>query len=276
VGLARRLLTVAGFSLLAVRPAAASPITAFDFDTLNAGVTNATILTYMQGILDATMPGKHVTSVSGATSNKSYTGDGHAVGPAMSGKVKPITLGSTDGALGNNTDQARLNASNAIIWDTFIKNNGSTTVTMIFDFPIERLKFDWQIFPSGTCPRGGSTGCPNTSDPDWPDFTFEVNDNQIFKYYGVKPGDVGLSGMTYDRSQLRNPERAPQALGTTGWIDLDVRGSSTKLEFIDWPLTIGIDNLHIQIPEPSTGALFGAVLALLAAGSSIGARRRSG
>lgn len=230
---------------------------------------NGAVQSYMQGLLPL---GKTVT-VTGSEADNNYTGDNHVVGPLVGtpGTVKPITLGTTDGALGNNTDTPNL------VSDIFIMTSGSDRITMTFNFAIDWVQFDWQIFPNGSCPNGGSNGCPNTSDSDWPDFKFEVNDVEILHYYGIDPNPTVAPfipyntntanplDVTYTRSPLLNPETAPQAIGTTGIIDLNVIGNTTKLEFIDWPVAIGIDNLSIAIvPGPPTMLLVGAGLGLLA------------
>ena len=73
------------------------------------------------------------------------------------------------------------------------------------------MSFDWEILPDGTCPNGTVSSCDTHADAAWPDFSFEANDVLLKHFFGVLPGQVGLTGTT------------------------------TKLEFIDWPRMIAID-----------------------------------
>ena len=87
-----------------------------------------------------------------------------------------------------------------------------------------------------------------------------------FLKLGVVPGDPSLPNT---RSANSNPELAPQFLGRVE--DLSLPGV-VRLEFVDWPERIGIDNLTInRTPEP------GSLLLLVAAGLGwLGIRRRPG
>jgi hypothetical protein len=102
----------------------------------------------------------------------------------------------------------------------------------------------------------------NTSHPNWPDFSFRADGDLVFRTFGIMPGEQG----TFAHSPASGPnhnELAPQFLGTSGtW---HFPNGVTQLEFIDWPRTIGIDNLVLgvgiqQIPEPASGLLLGAGL----------------
>jgi hypothetical protein len=276
--LARRLLFSARMRTLAIFLSAfvvafGVPVTAqavsvlFDFNSLADGAGNSSVQSYMQNRLNSSPLAGMTVTVTGAVAEKDYTGDNHVVGPRINGAVKPITLGSSDGAVGNNTDLPNLNSSYNIVWDTYIHNASNTDrIVMTFSRPISWVSFDWEILPDGTCPNGTVSSCDTHADAAWPDFSFEANDVLLKHFFGVLPGEVGLTGTTYYRSQSDNPERAPQAIGTTGHIDLYITGSTTKLEFIDWPRMIAIDNLLIAVPLPATTVLVGAgaiVLAIL-------------
>jgi hypothetical protein len=135
---------------------------------------------------------------------------------------------------------------------------------MVFDFPIHAVSFDFQIFPDGTMPDGTNHD-PNHS--SWPDFSFRADGELIFREFGVMPGTAG----TFPHSPfsgLNKLELAPQLIATSGLIPFP--NGVTKLEFVDWPRMIGIDNLQIStspqtvIPEPGMLALFTAGIGTIA------------
>src|SRR5262249_30250093 len=141
--------------------------------------------TYLQSLV----PG---TTVTGSVAEKNSTGDGHVVGPGS--PVKPITLGTTDGALGNNTDTPHLNAQGALFYDTFLKTSGSLDgleIKIVFPYPVRILAFDWEIFPDSTCTSESRCGSGGANRPD---LTFKVDGVQIFSYLGVVPGQTPNSG----------------------------------------------------------------------------------
>ncbi len=194
------------------------------------------------------------------------------IGPGTStSNVVPLTLGSTNGGI-----QHSLSSSNP---DNYIVNNPSsnTTIQIHFSDAIFGVKFDYEIFPDGTCPNPTSSsssvnkGCTSTSSSSWPDFNFYVDGtaagNLVFARDGVTP----VSGNDNSNSSLS--ERAPQFLsnGTT-MANYTFAGGVHDLYFVDWPARIGIDNLVIECckrppnenPEPGTLALIGVALAGLA------------
>lgn len=236
---------------------ALSPVTAaaftFDFNSLADGASNATIQTYMQGVL----PG---TTISGAAASKTWTGDDHVVGPVSGSTVTPITLGTSNGAIGNNTDVAHGGAN-----DTFIMNQLSvtTTITINFSNPVNLVGFDWEIFPNDSCqsaPCGSNT----------PDLTFKINGTEVAgsPFLGVAPG----TNSTYLHSPASGSVNNELALQRIGHYAVGASNLS-QLDFIDWPVAIGIDNLVVDtfipptgfVPEPSTLLLLGAGLVGLAA-----------
>jgi hypothetical protein len=250
---------------VAVHATAQAASITFDFNSLADGASNALVQTYMQNQLNSSPLAGMTVTVTGSVAETNYTGDDHTVGRVVNGTVKPITLGSTDGALGNNTDMPRLNSSYNIVWDTYLHNASTTDrIVMTFSRPLTWVSFDWEILPDGTCPNGTVSSCNDHSDAAYPDFSFEANDVVLRHFWGVLPGSSGPTGTTYSRSTLGNPELAPQALGTTGHIDLHITGGTTKLEFIDWPRMIAIDNLQIAVPGPATSVLVGTGALLLA------------
>lgn len=287
--LRRGVLVLAVTALAAFAPvvAAADPII-FNFDTLASGVTNGSINTYMNGILAGT---GGTVAVTGAITNKAYNGDNHVVGP--NGGATSATLGTTDNyAAGAALATANLHATTG---DTWIKNNGVTTIAMTFTgIKIWQVSFDYEIFPDATC-LTGSCGTGNV-----PDFTFRGTSatNVVttgLHHFGIVPGQAAPPAGTVPtpgepaplatllhspNSGAVNNELTPQYLSSTDALTGAAPGTTlgstngadgvhqyiiftganlTKLEFIDWPVTIGIDNLRIilDVPEPGTLLLLG-------------------
>lgn len=233
---------------LIAAPSARAEVITFDFNSLSKGAGSSAITSHMNGLLPS---GSHV-SVSHATVRTDYTGDNHVVGPVVGGMVKPVTLGTSDGGV--------LHSGS----DSFLTNSGSDRITMTFDFPIYAVSFDFQIFPDGTMPDG-TKHTPNHS--SWPDFSFRADGELIFREVGVMPGTAGTHPHS-PFSGLSKWELAPQLIGTSGLIQFP--NGVKKLEFVDWPRMIGIDNLHIStspqtaVPEPGMLALFSVGMGALA------------
>jgi hypothetical protein len=250
----------AGLTLLLLgvgQTATAGPIV-FDFNTLSTGQNNAAVRHAMQATWSAAgMPG-HL-KVSGARAEKTYDGEGHVVGPVVGGTVVPLTLGSTEGGVYENG-----------ALDSFVVNSGSDRITVKFPVPVYRVSFDYEIFPNGQVPDGTKV------DPAlYPDFTFRADGQQVLHTLSVLPGQGG----TYPYAPLHGtstPEVAPQFLGTSG--TLTFANGVKKLEFVDWPVMVGIDNLTVDTapplanPEPAGFVLFGAG----AAGLMLARRFRKG
>lgn len=238
----------------------------FDFNSLADGASNSSVQTYLQTMVDRLGS----VAVTGAKAEKDYTGDGYVVGPTITyttstgstrTKVTPETLGTSDGNTRNAgvyDTRGRLVSANA---DTFLVNSGSDRITITFSFPIYAASFDYEIFPDGTCPYAGSSNCQNNQSSNWPDFTFKADNNLIFRTLSTVPSGA----VTHSpHSGPSSNETAPQYLGVSGLNTFN--NGVTKLEFIDWPRMIGIDNLVIQterpipptgIPEPATVLLTG-------------------
>ena len=245
-----RMAGLAAFFLSAAPSAQAAMV--FDFNSQSDGASNTAVNAYMQGIVTAAHPGGTV-DVTGSAGERDYTGDNHVVGPVVNNAVSSKTLGTSDAGVAH----AGL--------DTFLVNNGSTTIAMTFSFPIYAASFDDEIFPDSTCE---TATCPW---PNWPDFTFEADDVVAFHALGIVPGQSGTFAHSPSSGPIAN-ELAPQLLGVSG--DWFFPSGVTKLEFIDWPRMIGIDNLRLSdnecdvpgnclppppaIPEPASLFLLGS------------------
>ena len=213
--------------------------TAFSFDdgTLVDGSSNSSIQSYINTKLGA---GKSVT-VTGAVASNSYTGDGHVVGPGSGSTYSSLTLG-TDSTGNINTH------------DMFITNiaNTSTEIKMVFTgLSILSVSFDYEIFPDGSCPSGNSCGA------NQPDFTFKADGTTEIHTIAYQP----TSGYLHSPASGSSVEQAAQYKGS---FSMSFTTGVSTLEFMDWPATIGIDNLVITYgtptPEPISLALTGTGL----------------
>lgn len=231
-------------------PRHAAAIT-FDFNSVvltGTWTANSAIQTYMQSIL----PG---VTISGAVATQTYNGEGYVVGGTFGGTVYSNTLGTSDGATGPVNGQRAPTAP----YDTFIVNNTSlapgtdtTTITIIFPSKIYSVSFDYEIFPNGSCPDGNTSNCLNTGSTKWPDFMFYADSNQVFQTFASDPQ---VNGWHSPNSGTGNVEKAPQYLGTTPIYFFP--NGVTRLDFVDWPEMIGIDNLKVNVPEPASMILLG-------------------
>lgn len=289
------MLVIALFLCAGVSAYAGSVDFTFDTQTINgttitglsSGATSAQIQTYMNQVLAASgCTGCSVTvlvngSLIGAVADQTYTGDGHVTGPGTGSNS--LTLGDSNGATASNTTST-LDSSH----DTFIANtsDGSTQVSQQITLQFSGItglttdSFDYEVFPDGSCTQLNAANCGGRANgngiyPNQPDLDFEAGNNTngtdplVQAFYGVTPGTTNGTATHSPNSGGTSAELAPQAIGTwTGSLTGD-----TELDFVDWPATIGIDNLvisgsHINagpnVPEPASIALLGTVVFLLA------------
>jgi hypothetical protein len=268
--------TLAGAVMLtmAMAPAAvAGPVT-FTFDSLANGANSTAIQTYMNSVLTA---GATVTVYAGATATNSYTGDGHVVGPTSGTTTTSLTLGNSNNLTGDTTNGVTMATVGAT--DTFLinnnvagtgNNNGDRIVFGFNNFTIaagSTISFNYEIFPDGTCPSLSNCG---TNQANLPDLIFAMNGTNI----GTKTGVVGTSSSQYyDNSPMMANETAPQAMGVWTYTVTSNLVNPT-LSFIDWPSTIGIDNLTITPPSTQAAVPEPGTLLLLGTGVVAAMRRR--
>jgi hypothetical protein len=241
----------AGFVLfLSAGISARADVFTFSFDPLSSyapsqgggNTPTSSIQGYMQSLLH---PGQTVT-VTGGVADKAYDGEGYVVGPGSNkNNMTPLTLGNTNGATSVSN-----NSSVNSTYDTFIANTNDSSqqianqITMKFTgLTINGIvSFDYEIFPDGTANQP-------------PDLIFAAgptgNTSTIQTFLGVTPGTSPINTTVSDNS---NHEANAQLIGHWSGV---VTGA-TELDFIDWPATIGIDNLVITTnPEPSSVILLG-------------------
>ena len=239
--------------------ASASTIT-FNFNTLTDSSTNANVQTYMNGVLAAASYG--TVAVTGADVDTTYNGDNHVVGTVSGHTVTSITLGT----------------------DAFIDTFSSSQITMTFSQKIYSVSFNYEIFPNGDCTNLNTSSQWNwqtfhfdqvysncgggTSPTNLPDFTFKANGVTYIHANAVTP-----SGLTHSPDSGWNGTELTPQLGPTGSTTFLFANGVNTLEFIDWPATIGIDDLVVgtpdtqqltSTPEPASLLLFGTGLAGLA------------
>jgi hypothetical protein len=233
--------------LLSAGTSAHADLIGFDFNSLQSGQGATSIQTYMNSWLTTHgCAGCSVAVGSGAVADQNtYTGDGHVVGPKVKGTTTSLTLGNTEHAVSS------LLPATAGTLDTYIRNIGGESspndrITMVFTgFSILSASFDFEIFPDGS----------GQQPPDLAFIAKDKNGNVVFTNAWVG-AIVSVANTTYTRSPASNSESSRQLLGT---FSQTFNTPVTELDFVDWPATIGIDNLEVSrvvMPEPGAIVLF--------------------
>jgi hypothetical protein len=300
------LAAVATFGLASVDSAQAAGIV-FTFNSLTDTSNNAAITAYMDSVVKAANAAYGAVSLNatvacpgcGAEGETNYTGDNHVVGltvtngtagqlPAtpvgggtyqlLSNGVIPLTLGNTDGFTEPNGSSGLAQMGNANPYspngkvghlttlDAFITNDvnnsspDKTTIGLQFSgFTFQSIEFDFQIFPDASCTTAGCTS-------GLPDLTLKYKDSNgvmqtVHQFLGETPdGDTHspISGKT-------GTELTPQLLSHALF---NLPEATNEVWFVDWPRTIGVDNVCLDCgpprtnaPEPMSLAIFGVGLA---------------
>ena len=278
----RQVTLLAGMALLLGSAASARADYTFSFDGTVGGLTLTTsnsdqsnaIAQWMDKVIGgACATNLNCVSVTGVAGgglgtgvavDTTYTGDGHVVGPNGSA----VTLGNTNNATSNSvtpgsTDNFLSNtANNASSLSTGIQITFSHGVSLTGTF-----SFDYEIFPDGTCSALTAAACGGAPTggiyPNQPDLIFSANGSAPVSktLYGYTPVSSGGTDGTSTKSSAMSTETAPQYIGTY----TTTLNGATQLTFLDWPATIGVDNLKlVSTPEPRGGVFFLAGLVLAA------------
>jgi len=255
--------------LLAGIPAYAGTVL-FDFNSLgvSSGNNSAAVAAYMTAQMHLAGCASCSISVSTVATDQTYNGDGHVVGPKFNNAATSLTLGNSDGATNNNGAYNTKNGGTSLKYDTFLANttDGKVQLTDHFSFTftgftISAAAFDFEIFPDASGPNdiSLSTGVYGSD-------TLVSGFGVGGTVSGVAPGGGNGSSMHSPASGLSSSEASPQYIGH--WSG-SVGSNVANLNFIDWPATIGVDNLSLTfntpnlaaVPEPGSFLLLGTIAA---------------
>ncbi len=265
----RSLVALTAGLALAVPGIASAIAINLDFNAIGTG-NNAAVQAYLNAVAGA----GNIT-VRGAVANKTYNGDGYVFKDAYNIRE---TLGTSEFVSGvlvpNSTNRRRL------VYDTYLYNVGGENLThtpygtsgndkILFDFrtPIYSIAFDWEIFPNAACQRPGEwNGCGSGyTISKMPDFALWAG-SAATRLYDYHTGDAFNNFPIVTNANNDYPQGIGHFSTTFGT-------PVTHIEFVDWPVRIGVDNLRVQtVPEPATLAL----LAFQLFGIGAAARRRIG
>jgi hypothetical protein len=206
----------------------------------------------------------------GAVVDRTYNGEGYAVGPTNGTSVISETLGDTpaNANFSNGNSSYGYSTVSGGYNNSFLSNttdNGSNQIsnqiTLQFTgLTITAASFNYEIFPSNL-------------NQGTPDFIFQAGtntngvDSQIFQTFGVAPGSGNGTNTHSPNSHSWGTETNVQYISSWSGALSNV----TELDFVDWPATIGVDNLSItynnggggnggSVPEPMSVVLLGTLV----------------
>jgi hypothetical protein len=214
--------------------------------------------------------------VAGAYADTTWNGDGHVTGPGTGSRS--LTLGTAASSLGvgNNTLASGSTTTSALTasgtYNTFLATTSDAGVNCGAECEISLVfngltlnsitGFNYEIFPDGT----GQT----------PDLTLSTGSGLGTPISGFGTGGtkLGVSPGTTNGNSTLSPLGTETSLQYIGaWTtSLNVAGAS-ELNFVDWPNTVGFDNLQFSyttttttssVPEPGSVVLLATVAAAFA------------
>lgn len=219
----------------------------FNFSGLSDNASNASVQTYMQGVVG----GAGTITVTGAVASTSYNGDGRVVGPGS---------GATSATLA--TWNLQTTAFLASVRPFIMNNQGESSnggdphsdhIKLAFSggLHVSGISFDFEVFPdAGALP-------PNPA----PDFGLVTNLGTVFTQLGIAPGTASSYSASWTHSPFHGSsvsETAPQFLGH--YSNSNLGAGITDISFYDWPAHVGVTNVTfmtpgIVTPEPATWIL---------------------
>jgi hypothetical protein len=221
-------------------PALATPVSnlPLDFSSISLSGNHGTLgavagPTAIQNAINSQLPSGDSVRVTGGVATKSYNGEGHVVG---------------------NTLSATAPGGIFVINDSFGVYSGSPHdyfTIQLNGFSLSSIEFDYEIFPDASCPLSSYINSCYVRGPNypgntsWPDIEISINGaNTTPVWTALAPKVQGED---------------PQALVLGQVVNFPTAANS--ITFWDWPATIGIADLRLNVPEPGTLALLAGGLA---------------
>lgn len=248
----RKASVLAAVIFCSVSWSAQAAIISLNFNSIGTG-NNAAVQSYLNA---AAGPGN--ITVRGAVADQTYNGDGFVFKDQYNIRETLGTSEFVNGVLVPGSTNFR-----RLVYDTFLYNVGGQGAThsaygttgddkIVFDFAqaIYSISFDWEIFPNAECQHPGEwNGCGSGfSNSKLPDFSLWAGSSstRLFDYHtGDAAGDFPITTDSHNDY--------PQGIGHFG---TTFATGVTHVEFVDWPVRIGLDNLQVRtLAEPNAAAL---------------------
>jgi hypothetical protein len=195
--------------------------------------------------INAQLPAGDSVTMTGGVATNSYAGEGHVVGNTLAATAPGHIF------IINDSFGIYAGSPNFSPKDSFtISLNG---------FTLSSIKFDYEIFPDASCAYSTSlSSCykQGPSNANWPDIGISINGSTT---------EIWNANAT-----IPSPGKDPQAL-VFGQI-VNFPTAATSITFWDWPATIGVADIRLNVPEPGSLAL---VFAAGLAGLGFSRRKRA-